>query len=72
MGQTHLEPATSAITVNTVSPGATDTDLLRGANSDEDLASMPGMSPRGRLGTPADVVASRQAGLNVDVRVKHG
>jgi 3-oxoacyl-[acyl-carrier protein] reductase len=43
------------ITVNTVSPGATDTDMLRGANTTEDLAAMPGMSPLGRLGQPADV-----------------
>jgi 3-oxoacyl-[acyl-carrier protein] reductase len=43
------------ITVNTVSPGATDTDLLRGANSADDLAALPGMSPLGRIGQPADV-----------------
>ena len=47
MGQTPPEPATLAITVNRASPGATDTDLLRGANSDEDLASMPGMTLTG-------------------------
>jgi 3-oxoacyl-[acyl-carrier protein] reductase len=43
------------ITVNAVSPGATDTDMLRGANSEEVLAQMATMSPLGRLGTPADV-----------------
>lgn len=43
------------ITVNTVSPGATDTDMLRGANPPEVLEQMKTMSPFGRLGTPADV-----------------
>lgn len=44
-----------AITVNSVSPGATDTDLLRGVNPPEVLAAMPAMSPLGRLGQPADI-----------------
>ncbi|WP_326823381.1 SDR family oxidoreductase [Streptosporangium sp. NBC_01756] len=43
------------ITVNTVSPGATDTDLLRGTNSEEALRSAAGVTPLGRLGQPADV-----------------
>jgi 3-oxoacyl-[acyl-carrier protein] reductase len=43
------------ITVNTVSPGATDTDLLRANNSAEDLVTLAEMSPLGRLGQPADV-----------------
>lgn len=43
------------ITVNTVSPGATDTDMLRGANSAEVLELMRSWSPLGRLGEPADV-----------------
>jgi len=43
------------ITVNTVSPGATDTDLLRGVNSPEDIEMVRGMSPLGRLGQPEDV-----------------
>lgn len=43
------------ITVNTVSPGATDTDLLRGTNSEEALRSVAGVTPLGRLGQPADV-----------------
>ncbi|MFF8917589.1 SDR family oxidoreductase [Streptomyces sp. NPDC015032] len=43
------------ITVNTVSPGATDTELLRGANPPEALDAVVGMTPLGRLGEPADV-----------------
>jgi 3-oxoacyl-[acyl-carrier protein] reductase len=43
------------ITVNSVSPGATDTDLLRGTNSEESLRMAAAMSPLGRLGEPADV-----------------
>ncbi|MFE6697720.1 SDR family oxidoreductase [Streptomyces sp. NPDC057718] len=48
------------ITVNTVSPGATDTDLLNAANEPEKLAMAIGMTSLGRLGQPedlADVVA---------------
>ncbi|WP_329118020.1 SDR family oxidoreductase [Streptomyces sp. NBC_01465] len=43
------------ITANTVSPGATDTDLLRNANPPEALERVAGMTPLGRLGTPEDV-----------------
>ncbi|MYW05934.1 glucose 1-dehydrogenase [Streptomyces sp. SID3343] len=43
------------ITVNTVSPGATDTDLLRSANPAEALAAVPARTPLGRLGEPSDV-----------------
>ncbi|ROT31695.1 SDR family oxidoreductase [Micromonospora sp. HM5-17] len=43
------------ITVNTVSPGATDTDLLRSANSADSLERIRALSPLGRLGEPADV-----------------
>jgi 3-oxoacyl-[acyl-carrier protein] reductase len=43
------------ITVNTVSPGATDTDMLREHNSSEGREAMRGMSPLGRLGQPEDV-----------------
>ncbi|WTP98776.1 SDR family oxidoreductase [Streptomyces anulatus] len=48
------------ITVNSVSPGATDTDLLNVANEPEKLAMAIGMTSLGRLGQPedlADVVA---------------
>jgi len=43
------------ITVNTVSPGATDTELLRSTNPPEALELAARMSPLGRLGRPADV-----------------
>ncbi|AXG82889.1 glucose 1-dehydrogenase [Streptomyces paludis] len=43
------------ITVNTVSPGATDTELLRGTNAPEILDLIVGMTPLRRMGQPADV-----------------
>ncbi|WP_436771532.1 SDR family oxidoreductase [Yinghuangia sp. YIM S09857] len=43
------------ITANVVSPGATDTDLLRGTNPPEALEMAAAMSPLGRLGEPSDV-----------------
>jgi 3-oxoacyl-[acyl-carrier protein] reductase len=43
------------ITVNTVSPGATDTDMLRENNSAEGREMMRTMSPLGKLGQPEDV-----------------
>ncbi|MEU8591749.1 SDR family oxidoreductase [Streptomyces sp. NPDC048664] len=43
------------ITVNTVSPGATDTEQLRSVNSSEALEAVAGLTPLGRLGQPADV-----------------
>ncbi|MEU6428640.1 glucose 1-dehydrogenase [Microbispora sp. NPDC046973] len=49
------ELGTRGITVNTVSPGATDTDLLRGANSADALRMIVAMTPLGRLGRPSDV-----------------
>ncbi|WP_250003960.1 SDR family oxidoreductase [Actinoplanes sp. M2I2] len=45
------------ITVNSVLPGATDTDLLRSANPPEALAGVAAMTALGRLGRPADVAA---------------
>ncbi len=45
------------ITVNIVSPGATDTDMLRGANPAEALQAVAGMTPLGRLGEASDVAA---------------
>ncbi len=43
------------ITVNVVSPGATDTELLRSTNPPEALEMAAGMTPLGRLGEPADI-----------------
>ena len=43
------------ITANVVSPGATDTELLRSTNPPEALDMAAQMSPLGRLGQPADV-----------------
>ncbi|MQA86559.1 MAG: SDR family oxidoreductase [Streptosporangiales bacterium] len=45
------------ITVNTVSPGPTDTDLLRGAVPEEALQGVAQMTPLGRLGRPADIAS---------------
>lgn len=43
------------ITANTVSPGATDTDLLRSSNPPEALERTAALTALGRLGTPADI-----------------
>jgi 3-oxoacyl-[acyl-carrier protein] reductase len=43
------------ITVNTVSPGATDTDMLRAANSPQELEQTTTLTALGRLGQPADI-----------------
>ncbi|MGP4021677.1 SDR family oxidoreductase [Saccharopolyspora sp. 5N708] len=43
------------ITVNAVSPGPIDTDLLRGAVGADALAATAQLTPLGRLGRPADV-----------------
>jgi len=43
------------ITVNVVSPGATDTELLRSTNSAEGLAMSAKLAALGRLGQPADI-----------------
>jgi len=43
------------ITVNTVSPGATDTDLLREANPGRDFGPVIAATPLGRLGDPSDI-----------------
>ncbi len=53
VGACELGPR--GITVNTVSPGATDTDLLRASNSAEALQRIEQWTPLGRIGTPADV-----------------
>jgi 3-oxoacyl-[acyl-carrier protein] reductase len=43
------------ITVNTVSPGATDTDMLRSSNPPEALEQTTAFTALGRLGEPADI-----------------
>jgi 3-oxoacyl-[acyl-carrier protein] reductase len=50
-----IELGPRGITVNAVSPGATDTDLLRGSNSAEGLEMAARMTPLRRLGEPADI-----------------
>ncbi|WP_106400824.1 SDR family oxidoreductase [Actinocorallia populi] len=45
------------ITVNTVSPGATDTDLLRATNPPEVLEQTTSFTALGRIGEPADIAA---------------
>ncbi|MER5338127.1 SDR family oxidoreductase [Micromonospora sp. NPDC002717] len=45
------------ITVNTISPGATDTDLLRAANPSEALAQTAALTALQRLGQPDDIAA---------------
>lgn len=44
-----------AITVNTVSPGATDTDMFQDSNPPEIQNALIAMTALGRVGTPADV-----------------
>ncbi|MFI2223731.1 SDR family oxidoreductase [Streptomyces fradiae] len=45
------------ITVNAVSPGPTDTDMLRTGASPEAVAGVAHMTALGRVGTPADIAA---------------
>jgi 3-oxoacyl-[acyl-carrier protein] reductase len=45
------------ITVNTVSPGATDTDLLRSTNPPEALPQTAALTALQRLGRPADIAS---------------
>ncbi|GGN52665.1 3-oxoacyl-ACP reductase [Actinoplanes lobatus] len=46
-----------AITVNTVSPGATDTDMLQATNTPESLARTAALTALQRLGQPTDIAA---------------
>lgn len=43
------------ITVNAISPGATDTDMIRSNQPPEVLDQLAGMSPLGRMGEPRDI-----------------
>ncbi|GAA1571236.1 SDR family oxidoreductase [Actinomadura kijaniata] len=45
------------ITVNAVSPGPTDTDMLRAGAPPEAVAGVARMTALGRVGTPADIAA---------------
>lgn len=49
------ELGTRGITVNTVSPGMTETDLMRSVTPDEMLDGIIKQTPLGRLGQPADI-----------------
>jgi 3-oxoacyl-[acyl-carrier protein] reductase len=49
------ELAQRGVTVNSVRPGATDTDALRGTTPAEIVAQIPAMTPLGRLGQPEDI-----------------
>jgi 3-oxoacyl-[acyl-carrier protein] reductase len=51
------ELGTRGITVNTVSPGATDTDLLRAVNPPEALTQTAAVTALQRLGEPDDIAA---------------
>jgi 3-oxoacyl-[acyl-carrier protein] reductase len=47
------------ITVNAVSPGATETETYRAGKSEQFLAGLEAMSAFGRLGQPAEIAARR-------------
>jgi len=53
-----LELAPSAITVNAVAPGLTDTAQPRSFYSDEDLAAIAARIPHGRIAQPAEIVGA--------------
>lgn len=50
--------AADGITVNTVSPGAADTSMMRGGMTDEGLAEFVKMIPLGRMAAPSEVASS--------------
>jgi 3-oxoacyl-[acyl-carrier protein] reductase len=50
-----IELGPRGITANVVSPGFTDTDLLRGVTPEDALPQLATMSPLGRLGRPQDI-----------------
>jgi NAD(P)-dependent dehydrogenase (short-subunit alcohol dehydrogenase family) len=50
--------APDGITVNTVSPGAADTSMMRSGMTDEGLAEFVKMIPLGRMAAPSEVASS--------------
>ena len=50
--------APDGITVNTVSPGAVDTSMMRSGMTEEGLADFVKMIPLGRMAEPAEVASS--------------
>ncbi|WP_319944981.1 SDR family oxidoreductase [Nocardia macrotermitis] len=44
--------------MNTISPGPTDTDLLRTSNPPEAIGQLPSLTALRRLGTTADIAAA--------------
>lgn len=50
--------APDGITVNTVSPGAADTAMMRGGSSDADLESFVRMIPLGRMAEPSELAGA--------------
>jgi NAD(P)-dependent dehydrogenase (short-subunit alcohol dehydrogenase family) len=47
--------APDGITVNTVSPGGVDTDMMRAGSTDEALESFTRMIPLGRMAQPSEL-----------------
>lgn len=54
-GSLSKELAGRRISVNSIAPGAVDTDLLRSKGTDEQLKGAAAMTPYGRLGKPEDI-----------------
>jgi NAD(P)-dependent dehydrogenase (short-subunit alcohol dehydrogenase family) len=50
--------ASDGITVNTVSPGAADTSMMRGGMTEEGLAEFVKMIPLGRMAQPSEVASA--------------
>ena len=50
--------APAGITVNTVSPGAADTSMMRSGMTDEGLAEFVKMIPLGRMAQPSEVASA--------------
>jgi NAD(P)-dependent dehydrogenase (short-subunit alcohol dehydrogenase family) len=50
--------APDGITVNTVAPGAADTEMMRSGSSDADLASFVAMIPLGRMAEPSELAGT--------------